>query len=428
MRAACASSSRASEPERRRCSRAARARRRRSRASRPRRAAASTSSPTGMRAAPTRRCWPCAARVPRASRCSSTGQPASVLLPYQRRLDALGIRFDARHAARRARGASLDGYAAVVVPPVGGGAGRALGRSARDERRRHQARARHVIPAAIALVGAAGFAGLLTRHGRAARLAALALLAGGHARRCSPGSEWTTRCARTQPRRPSRSSLALALGIAAARALQRRPLVAAVRRLPRAAVPVPGAHRQPGREPARAALRGHRRRLDRARARRAARAASRCACRRGALALPLLLLVAWEARLARLERERDRGRQGARVLRAAVRRPAGGARGAPAAAAAAARPPARPGRPRARLRGRRRLPARPPRHLVEPQADGLERVQLVLPRQLDLLRPVDLRPLPRGHDRARVRGAAVRHGAPAAASRPWPPAWPGSAS
>ena len=41
-------------------------------------------------------------------------------------------------------------------------------------------------------------------------------------------------------------------------------------------------------------------------------------------------------RVAGLERERDRGRQGARVLRAAVRRPARGARGASAAAAAPA--------------------------------------------------------------------------------------------
>jgi len=48
-------------------------------------------------------------------------QPASVLLPFQRRLDALGIRFDAI-TLRDQREGVLDGYKAVVVPAVGGGA------------------------------------------------------------------------------------------------------------------------------------------------------------------------------------------------------------------------------------------------------------------------------------------------------------------
>ena len=109
------------------------------------------------------------------------------------------------------------------------------------------------------------------------------------------------------------------------------------------------------------------------------------------LALPLAAARRLGGRLAGLERQRDRGRQGDRVLRAALRRAAGRARRAPAAAAAAGGPPASAGRPGARVRGRRRLPGAPARHLVEPQAHGLERVQLVLPRQLDLLRPVDLR-------------------------------------
>ena len=61
-------------------------------------------------------------------------------------------------------------------------------------------------------------------------------------------------------------------------------------------------------------------------------------------------------RVAGLECERDRGRQGAGVLRAAVRRAAGRARRAPAAAAAAGRPAARPGGARARVRGDRRVP------------------------------------------------------------------------
>ena len=50
-----------------------------------------------------------------------SGRPASVLLPYQRRLDALGIRFDAV-TLRDLRGSVLDTYAVVVVPAVGGSA------------------------------------------------------------------------------------------------------------------------------------------------------------------------------------------------------------------------------------------------------------------------------------------------------------------
>ena len=120
-------------------------------------------------------------------------------------------------------------------------------------------------------------------------------------------------------------------------------------------------------------------------------------------ALPLLLLVAWEgASLAWSESATE----GAKAL-AFYALPFG-----VLLAALVAHPPPRPRLPdllrvqvvaRARIRGGRRLPAAPPRHLVEPQADGLERVQLVLPRQLGLLRPVDLRPLPRGDDRAAVR-------------------------
>ena len=48
-------------------------------------------------------------------------QPASVLLPFQRRLDALGIRFDAV-TIRDQREGVLDGYKAIVVPAVGGSA------------------------------------------------------------------------------------------------------------------------------------------------------------------------------------------------------------------------------------------------------------------------------------------------------------------
>ncbi|MDX6599250.1 MAG: hypothetical protein QOE87_3137 [Gaiellales bacterium] len=48
-------------------------------------------------------------------------RPASVFLPFQRRLDALGIRFDAI-TLRDAREGVLDGYKVVVVPAVGGSA------------------------------------------------------------------------------------------------------------------------------------------------------------------------------------------------------------------------------------------------------------------------------------------------------------------
>ena len=48
-------------------------------------------------------------------------QPASMLLPFQRRLDALGIRFDAV-TLRDVRRGILDDYAVVVVPAVGGSA------------------------------------------------------------------------------------------------------------------------------------------------------------------------------------------------------------------------------------------------------------------------------------------------------------------
>ena len=121
MPAACGSSVRASAAARRRSSRAARAHRPPSRAFPPRCGAASTSSPTGMRAAPPRRCSPYEGYVRHALPCSSPGPPPSVLLPFQRRLDALAIRFDAV-TLRDLREGVLDGYAVVVVPAVGGSA------------------------------------------------------------------------------------------------------------------------------------------------------------------------------------------------------------------------------------------------------------------------------------------------------------------
>jgi hypothetical protein len=50
-----------------------------------------------------------------------TDPRAAALLPFQRRLDALGIRFDA-FTLRDLRAGALDGYAVAVVPAVGGSA------------------------------------------------------------------------------------------------------------------------------------------------------------------------------------------------------------------------------------------------------------------------------------------------------------------
>jgi hypothetical protein len=61
------------------------------------------------------------ARPARVALLLVSGQPASMLLPFQRRLDALGIRFDAI-TTRDLRGDPLDGYKAVVAPAVGGSA------------------------------------------------------------------------------------------------------------------------------------------------------------------------------------------------------------------------------------------------------------------------------------------------------------------
>ena len=55
-----------------------------------------------------------------------SGRSPAELLPYQRRLDALGIRFDAI-TLRDAREGVLDGYAVLVVPPGGGDTARGRG-------------------------------------------------------------------------------------------------------------------------------------------------------------------------------------------------------------------------------------------------------------------------------------------------------------
>ena len=92
------------------------------------------------------------------------------------------------------------------------------------------------------------------------------------------------------------------------------------------------------------------------------------------------------------------GRDLPRRVRAAVR--AAGRRLRPAALqpSSLARPLRRPRRDRAPLCRCRALPVGDPRGLLEPEAAGRQRLRALLPRQLGLLGPVDLRPLPRRRD------------------------------
>ena len=266
-----------------------------------------------------------------------------------------------------------------------------------------------MIPAAFALVGAAGLAGLLTRGDRRARLAVA---------RCSPpagrsallgwlGVAHTLR-AHAAAGRGRRSSSRSRSASSRRVALQRWPL----------ALPFAACLAAPFRFPVHIGSQDANLLVPLYAvigvawlalvARRAARRASPCACRRGGS----------RSRCCCSSPGRPRrwpgatsATEGAKAL-AFYALPFGVLLAAlvahPPPLPAPRRPAARAGRAGARVRGGRRLPGAPPRRLVEPQADGLERVQLVLPRQLDLLRPVDLRPLPGRDDHAGVRGAAVR--------------------
>ena len=105
------------------------------------------------------------------------------------------------------------------------------------------------------------------------------------------------------------------------------------------------------------------------------------------------------------------GRDLPALLRAAVRP----ARGLALAAAVAARlgegALRRARRDGARLRGDRRLAVPDAEHLLEPEGEGRQRVragELVLPGQLGVLRPVDLRALPRRRDPREPRARALR--------------------
>ena len=292
--AACGSTSRGSAG-RRRCWRARRTRPPRSRACpaalrgrRLRRRA------TAMRAARIDGAAGGARREPGARRAArQPGGRASVLAPYQRRLDALGIRFDAitlRDVARgRARTATRPSSCRRWREPAP-----SRGRPGRDEPRRHRAGARRVIPAALALAGAAGLAGVLTRGDRAARLASLAAARGGDARRCSAGSASPTPLRAHAAPAAVALVVALALGVGLARRAPAPAAGAAVRRLPRRC-------RSGSRCTSAARTRTCSCRCTRvigvawlALVLERCAAGSPCACRPAALALPLLLLVAWE--------------------------------------------------------------------------------------------------------------------------------------
>ena len=82
----------------------------------------------------------------------------------------------------------------------------------------------------------------------------------------------------------------------------------------------------------------------------------------------------------------------------------------------------------ARVRRDRRVAVGDARRLLEPEGDRLERVRAVLPRELGLLGPLDLRPLPRGRDRGRARGRALRRAARLDRTRAWRSSGSGSAS
>ena len=377
MRTACASTSRASarSPP---CSRAARTRRRPFARS-PRRRTASTSSATGMRA-----WYKELLAVPGARRARVAlllaDQSRASLAAYQQRLDGLGIRFDAL-TLRDVAGGAPAGYGAVVAPPARGGVPEIAGvevvttlRASRPGSARD--------PRSLGLVGVAASPACSRASG--ARRASPRSRSSPAARwRSSAGSESPTRCARTPRRRSSRSSW-LSPSASPPRGVAALAAGAAVRRLRGPSVPVPRAHRQPGREPARPALRHDQRGLDRARARRAAR---RRACRLPRRASCCRSSSCWRRRRCRWPGARaPPTRQGTGVLR-------------PALACCW------PRSSRIRRRGRASADLLHvqvvlalafaavgatscwPRHLVEPQPDGLERVQLLLPRELDLRRP-----------------------------------------
>ncbi len=214
-----------------------------------------------------------------------------------------------------------------------------------------------MIPAAFALVGAAGLAGLLTRGDRlgAARRRSLLAAGGTLALLGWLGVAHTLRAHAAPSPRPA-LVVALALGIVAARrASQRWPL----------ALPFAACIAAPFRFPVHIGSQDANLLvplyavigvaflalvLDALRGSEPVRLPSR------RLALPIVLLLAWEGASLAWSASATEGAKALGVLRAAVRRPARGARGAPAAAPAPRRPAARPGRARARVRGRRRLP------------------------------------------------------------------------
>ena len=120
---------------------------------------------------------------------SSTGSRRPSLLPFQRRLDALG------HPLRRDHRAGTCARACSTATrpsscPRSAEARTTLGHPARDERRRHQARARHVIPRCDRARGRRGLRRAAHGHGP-----------DGAARRARPARRGNARPARLARRR-----------------------------------------------------------------------------------------------------------------------------------------------------------------------------------------------------------------------------------
>ena len=113
-------------------------------------------------------------------------------------------------------------------------------------------------------------------------------------------------------------------------------------------------------------------------------------------------------RLAPLERRRASGSRVARGVLSAVRAGRAHARALAVAATLVEGARASADRDGGRVRRDRDLPVADPRRLLEPEGDHRERLRAVLPRELALLGPLDLRAFPRRRDPRRARGRALR--------------------
>ena len=118
----------------------------------------------------------------------------------------------------------------------------------------------------------------------------------------------------------------------------------------------------------------------------------------GPVALPASRVRRLERPLARLGHRRPPGLDRAALLLPPVRAAGRLALAPGLAAQLGARPLRRADRDGPRVRARRHRAVDQPRHLLEPEAARRQHVRAVLPRQLGLLGPVDLRALPRRCD------------------------------